>query len=224
MPGEGAGKGVSINFRPQACSLSRRRLGSRVGEIPAGDPLRTSSGQPRDPAERLTPRSSTSRPPPLFGKPRGGVCLLLARTAGLANPWGEAPYVIHPEDQSALTVLLRRQSSRGGSGAVAGPGEGGRSRQRSRLQPPALLGARARPDPSSLGRLRGARAVGVPGPRTPGPRLGRPRIAQPAPRVSRPGPGRRQPRAPLERRCPKTRPRLEEQPCAVASFSAAKRR
>ena len=53
MPGEGAGKGVSINFRPQACSLSRRRLGSRVGEIPAGDPLRTSSGQPRDPAELL---------------------------------------------------------------------------------------------------------------------------------------------------------------------------
>lgn len=185
-PGEGAGKGVSINFRPQACSLPRRRLGSRVGEIPEGDPLRTSSGQPRDPAQCLTPRCYTSRPPPLFGKPRGGVCLLLARTAGLANPWEEVPYDIHPEGQSALTVLLRRQSSRGGSGAVAWPGEGGRSCQRSRLQPPPLLGTRARPDPSSLGRLRGARAVGVPGPRTPGPRLGRPRIASlPGVRVGR---------------------------------------
>lgn len=185
-PGEGAGKGVSINFRPQACSLPRRRLGSRVGDIPAGDPLRTSSGQPRDPAQCLTPRCYASRPPPLFGKPRGGVCLLLARTAGLANPWEEVPYDIHPEGQSALTVLLRRQSSRGGSGAVAWPGEGGRSCQRSRLQPPPLLGTRARPDPSSLGRLRGARAVGVPGPRTPGPRLGRPRIASlPGVRVGR---------------------------------------
>lgn len=118
--------GVSINFRPQACSRHRNRLesgvlGSQRGtHWEAGKKLETQ-------AERLRSRPFTSPPPPLFGRPGGGVCLLLARTADLTNPWGAAPYVTHAESQSELTVLLRRQSLRGGSGAVAGLGEGGRS-------------------------------------------------------------------------------------------------
>lgn len=117
------GMGVSINFRPQACSPRRPRLGSggsgRRGAAPAK--LRRAA-EPR--AERRRPRPLSARPPPLLGRPGGGVCLLRARTAGLANPGAAAPYVTRAESQSGLTVLLRRQSSRGGSGAVAGLGEG----------------------------------------------------------------------------------------------------
>ena len=140
----GRGRGCGYNFRPQACSRLRRRLGS------------TRQDRCRRPTENLQWITQIPRrvlktlllhlaAPSSLWEAGGGVCLLRACTASLANPWGEAPYVTHPEGQSALTVLLRRQSLRGGSGAVAGPSEGGRSCRRSRLQPLALLGSPGAP-------------------------------------------------------------------------------
>lgn len=113
---------------------------------------------------------------------------------------GAAPYVTHPADQPALTVLIRRQSSRGGSGAVDGPGRAGeaacdlvcRRRRRSARE--------ARIDPFSLGRLEGARTVASRGLELQDlDRAGRVSPI-PAPSVSRSGPGRRQVRAPQARK------------------------
>lgn len=91
-------KSWSINFRPQACSPPCRRLGGQVAEVLPRTPWESPRNRPGLQHNTPSPRGpapSPLGPPPLFGKPGGGVCLLLARTNEPANPWGEAPYVIH---------------------------------------------------------------------------------------------------------------------------------
>lgn len=153
--GEGEGSVSKFQVSGRQKAAGSQRPGSCRAS--AGSPLRRGTRGWR-PAQVVPPFIST---PPLFGKPGGGVCLLPARTAVLANQWEASRCVTHPEGQSAFTVLLRRQSLRGGSGAVALSGEGGRSRQRPRLCSRRCLAHGARPDPFSLGRLEGARTVGA---------------------------------------------------------------
>jgi hypothetical protein len=119
-----------------------------------------------------------------------------------------------PEGQSARTVLLRRQSWRGGSGAVALRGEGGWSRQRSEPCGRRCLAPGARPDPFSLARLEGARTASVPGVHPAGHRF---------PGVRPPGP---QARAREELQRPKTwaRPRVLRVRAAVRSGTRARAR
>uniref|UniRef100_A0A8C0ZY73 Uncharacterized protein n=1 Tax=Castor canadensis TaxID=51338 RepID=A0A8C0ZY73_CASCN len=116
-----------------------------------------------------------------------------------------------PEGQWARTVLLRRQSWRGGSGAVALRGEGGWSRQRSEPCGRRCLAPGARPDPFSLARLEGARTASVPGVHPAGHRF---------PGVRPPGP---QARAREELQRPKTwaRPRVLRVRAAVGLTSTS---
>lgn len=150
------GKGVFLKFRlqveqvPGHCGALTPTPGARGG----GD---QGKGRARSPARLLEAPPVFWRPPPQFGKPWGGVCLLPARTAGQANPWGASPCVTHVAGQSAHSVLLRRQSLRGGSGAGSLSGEGdevggGLGCRRRCLAPGRALRI-------SLGRLEGVRAA-----------------------------------------------------------------
>lgn len=73
-----------------------------------GQRARASSGEP---ATHLGP--SPRR------RARGRVLFTPYTHRGLANPRRASPRVRIPDDQSERTVLLRRQSERGGSGAAA---------------------------------------------------------------------------------------------------------
>lgn len=141
---EGA-KGVSINFRPQACSPPWRRLGSEVEGSLQSTHWDSLLGRPGLGQNARVPAPSPQGP--LLSLGRLGAGFVYSLHAPRARPIrGERRlYVTHPSGQPALIVLLRRQSSRGGSGAVAGPGKGGRSRQRSCLRLPPLLRTRGAP-------------------------------------------------------------------------------
>jgi hypothetical protein len=54
-----------------------------------------------------------------WGRAWGRVLFTPYTHCGPANPWRASARVMPAEGQSALTVLLRRQSERGGSGAAA---------------------------------------------------------------------------------------------------------
>lgn len=155
-PGEG-GEGVAIilGLRPVAGSGGGWEA---RGRIVAGAPLRTSSGLPRYPAECSRPCSSTWRPPPLFGKLGAGFVYSV-----------HAPPAWPIRGERRRTSLIQRANRRSPccSAAKACAGEVGQWLGRARADEAAGgLGCsrwrcsvlQARPDPSSLGRLEGARA------------------------------------------------------------------
>lgn len=201
------GMGVSINFRPQACSPRRPRLGSGgSGRVAAGQPRRSSGERPSPGLSAAGPAPSARGPLPCSGGPGAGFVYSV-----------HAPPAWPIRGQRRLTSLVPR-ANRGSpccSAAKARAGEAGpwpgwaRATRRpgAGLRPPPLLGTRARSEPSFLGSLAGARTAGVPGPRTRGPPPGRPRIAHPFPQGESVGT-----RAPPERRRRSRAPGSEEQP------------
>ena len=155
----GRGRGCGYNFRPQACSRLRRRLGStRQDRCRRPTENLQCITQMVINAECLRPRSSTSRPPPLFGKLGAGFVYSV-----------HAPPAWPIRGERRRTSLIQRANRRSPccSAAKACAGEVGQWLGRARADEAAGgLGCSrwrcsvlpARPDPSSLGRLEGTRA------------------------------------------------------------------
>lgn len=207
-------KGVSINFRPQACSPPWRRLGSEVEESLQSTHWDSLLGRPGLGQNARVPAPSPQGP--LLSLGRLGAGFVYSLHAPRARPI---------RGERRLTSLIPRANRRSSccSAAKARAGEAGqwlgRVRADGAASDPACgcrpCSARGARPVSSLGRLEGARTVGVPGPRTPGSGLGRPRISHSCPECERVG----------TRPPPSTgAPGLEEQPCVAASSSAAARR
>lgn len=158
-PGE-TGEGVSIYFRPQACSLPWRGPGSRVV-----GPLRAAHQEP--PVSYPRPVQSARDP----ASPPGGPLLSLGSLgAGFVYSL-HAPPAWPMRGERRLTSLMPKANRRSPccSAAKARAGEAGqwRGRERADEAASALCCSRrscsvsgARPDPSSLGRLEVARARG----------------------------------------------------------------
>lgn len=193
-------KGVSINFRPQACSPPKRLLESVEQRL-----LQETDGN-----RRCAERGWGRRLEVLHLRLAAPSSLWEAWRRGLFTPCthrrpgqsvGAAPYVTHLADQPALTVLIRRQSSRGGSGAVDGPVRAGEAACELVCCRRRRCSARgARTDPFSSGRLEGARTVASRGLELQDLDWAGRVSPIPAPSVSRSGPGRRQVQAPLARK------------------------
>lgn len=191
---EGA-KGVSINFRPQACSPPWRRLGSEVEGSLQSTHWDSLLGRPGLGQNARVPAPSPQGP--LLSLGRLGAGFVYSLHAPRARP-------IRGERRLTSLIPWANRRSSCCSAAKARAGEAGqwlgRVRADGAASDPACgcrpCSARGARPVSSLGRVEGARTVGVPGPRLQGLGWAGRGSHTPAPSASGSGPGRRQAPAP----------------------------